>query len=136
MTCWRDVKAGRSFVYVAQRGKFRELFKRQFTEDDTQFANKVTVHEGEGGKVLAEIPLTQPRGLANRGRGGWDTQSSYPYSSVLSVVKFDRSTGNIFKQCRAGFIPPRALAGEAIGGINPALHDSLRLDVIEPETHL
>ena len=51
MTCWRDVKANHSFVYVARAAaKFIEPRKREFIEGDTEFANKVTIHEGDGGK--------------------------------------------------------------------------------------
>jgi hypothetical protein len=60
----RDPAAGKSFVYIAQRGKFVESRKRQFLESTSEFVDKVTVHAGADGKVLAELPLTRPRGLA------------------------------------------------------------------------
>jgi hypothetical protein len=60
----RDPAAGKSFVYVAQRGKFTEVRKREYVESTVDFADKVTVHAGEDGKVLAELPLSRPRGLA------------------------------------------------------------------------
>ena len=64
MSAWTDPKAGKSFVYIAQRGKFVEIRKREFVESDKEFADKVTVHAGDGGKVLAELPLSHPRGMA------------------------------------------------------------------------
>ncbi|HZK80816.1 MAG TPA: hypothetical protein VFC46_07110, partial [Humisphaera sp.] len=64
MSALADPKTGKSFVYIAQRGKFVEIRKREFVESDKEFADKVTVHAGDGGKVLAELALSHPRGLA------------------------------------------------------------------------
>jgi hypothetical protein len=67
MAAHRDAAAGRSFVYVAQRGRIESVGRRDFRESDKDFADKVTVHDGENGKVLAERPLRRPRGLVARG---------------------------------------------------------------------
>lgn len=66
MAAWRDPAAQKSFVYVAQRGKIIEPRKGQFRESDSEFVDTITLHEGEGGKVLAEIPMERPQGLAIR----------------------------------------------------------------------
>ncbi|MCX7049903.1 MAG: hypothetical protein NTX50_31025 [Candidatus Sumerlaeota bacterium] len=64
MAAWRDEAAKKSFVYVAQRGKIVEPRKRDFRESDSDFADKITVHDGDNGKVLATLPLARPQGLA------------------------------------------------------------------------
>ena len=74
MAAWRDAAAGKSFVYVAQRGQDRRdgpgggaKRKPRYTESEDEFADKVTAHDGDTGRVLAELPLARPRGLAVRG---------------------------------------------------------------------
>ena len=64
MCALHDPASNKSFVYVAQRGKFLGAGKKRFVESDRDFANKVTVHAGEDGKILAELPLARPHGLA------------------------------------------------------------------------
>ena len=65
MAAWRDDAAGKSFVYVAQRGKITNVLpesltpaqrqkiakkgNRRFEESDTEFADKVSVHDGDDG---------------------------------------------------------------------------------------
>jgi len=64
MAAWRDGKAGKSYVYVAQRGKIESTGKKRYAESETEEVNKITVHDGDDGKVLASLPLARPRGLA------------------------------------------------------------------------
>ncbi len=101
MAAWRDDAAKKSFVYVAQRGKIvSEKGARHvsFVECDTEFADKVTVHDGENGKVLAEIPVSRPRGLAVRGgvlyslhaEGGGFAVSTVTLASGLPQGKWRR----------------------------------------------
>ncbi len=66
MAAWRNA-TGESFVGIAQRGKIIEPQKRRYEESETEFANKVTIHDGENGKVLAELPIEKPQGLAVQG---------------------------------------------------------------------
>ncbi len=49
MTAWQKPQVGKSFVYIAQRGKFVETGRRQFVESDVEFADIVTVHDGDSG---------------------------------------------------------------------------------------
>ncbi len=63
MATARDA-AGKSLVFVAQRGKVIQPRPRDYRESDTEFVDKITVHDGETGKVLAELPLARPQGLA------------------------------------------------------------------------
>ncbi|HEY3323478.1 MAG TPA: hypothetical protein VGP72_23695 [Planctomycetota bacterium] len=66
MACWRD--GAKSFVYVAQGGKILETKEwPHFAESDQERVDAITVHEGATGKVLAEIPLPRPIGIAARG---------------------------------------------------------------------
>lgn len=71
MAAWRDVKAERSFVFVAQRGRIEETPSdrghKRYSESATDLVNKLTVHDGANGKVLAEVPLSGVLGLAVRG---------------------------------------------------------------------
>ncbi len=66
MACWRE--GGASTVYVAQGGKILETREwPHFSESGKDFVDVVTVHEGATGKVLAEVPLARPIGIAARG---------------------------------------------------------------------
>ena len=71
MAAWRDAKAGRSVVYVAQRGKIEESKgdrgHNSYRESKTDLVNQVTVHDGANGKVLAEVSLEGGIGLAVQG---------------------------------------------------------------------
>jgi len=65
MACARDAKAGKTVVFVSQRGKIElEANKKDFIESDAVFIDKITIHDGDNGKVLAELPLKRPQGLA------------------------------------------------------------------------
>ncbi len=77
MAAWRE--GGTTTVFIAQRGK---LIKREgwSYEEGPEAVDVVTAHAGEGGKILATLPLARPRGLAARGgklyglhavAGGW-----------------------------------------------------------------
>lgn len=66
MAAWRDATSGKSFVAVAQRGKIEDRGQRDYRESETEFVDKITIHEGEGGKVIAELPIARPRGLVVR----------------------------------------------------------------------
>jgi hypothetical protein len=68
MSCLRDAAAGKSFVYIAQRGKIIETKEwPHFAESATEFVDAVTVHAGEGGTVLATVPVQRPLAVAARG---------------------------------------------------------------------
>ncbi len=80
IAAWRDRREGeapaeprtaRSFVYVAQRGKIEESAGERghynYRESTTDLVNKLTVHDGANGKIIAEVPLAGALGLAVRG---------------------------------------------------------------------
>ena len=71
MAAWRDAKAAKSFVYVAQRGKIEESKgdrgHHHYRESTTDLVNKLTVHDGANGKLVAEVSLTRPLSLSVRG---------------------------------------------------------------------
>jgi hypothetical protein len=74
MAVWKEKPGGKTIVFVAQRGKIDSEVKGtgakrkpRYTESDEEFVDKVTAHDGDTGKVLAEIPVARPRGLAVRG---------------------------------------------------------------------
>jgi hypothetical protein len=63
MAVWRDA-AGQPLVFVAQRGRIVAPRKHDFRESDSEFVDKITVHHGENGRVLAALSLARPQGLA------------------------------------------------------------------------
>ena len=67
MAAWRGQAAGKSYVYVAQHGKILQTKEwPYFAESDKEFVDKVTIHDGANGAVLAEIPVRDPRGVVAR----------------------------------------------------------------------
>lgn len=67
MACYRDAAAGKSYVYVAQGGRILETKEwPHYTESETDRVDKVTIHDGADGRVLAEWPLRRPLGLTAR----------------------------------------------------------------------
>lgn len=69
LACWREAAAGKTFVYVAQGGRIVELPKRKtsYVEDPAERVDTISVHDGADGRLLAKLPVPQPRGLAARG---------------------------------------------------------------------
>lgn len=67
MAAYKDATLNQSFVYVAQRGVPFQLdpvkAPKRIRESENQFANKLTVHDGQTGKVLAELPTERPKAL-------------------------------------------------------------------------
>ena len=67
MSAWRDQTAGKSYIYVAQHGRIMETATWPFyAESDKDFVDKITVHDGDDGKVIAELAVRDPRGLVAR----------------------------------------------------------------------
>ncbi len=67
LASWRDPAIKETFVYVAQRGKLYRGKDREWAESDKDFIDKITVHEGDGGKIVGELSLLHPRALAVSG---------------------------------------------------------------------
>ncbi|HBC88726.1 MAG TPA: hypothetical protein DCZ94_17430, partial [Lentisphaeria bacterium] len=69
MAAYRDEAAKKSFVYIAQRGKIGERKFQNWTdhaESENEFINKITVHDGDDGKILATVPVAKPQGMSVR----------------------------------------------------------------------
>ena len=73
MAAWRDTQAGKSYVYVAQRGKIvtediqgARQYKK-YVESKEEAVDKITVHDGDNGAVLASISLAHPQSVVVRG---------------------------------------------------------------------
>ena len=64
MAAWRGRTA--TSVFIAQRGRLVRQGEYNWVESQDP-VDVVTVHAGEGGKILATMPLPRPRGLAARG---------------------------------------------------------------------
>lgn len=62
---WQDAQK-QPFVYVAERGKIVPA-TWDFSESTTDFVDKITVLDGNDGKILAELPVRHPQALAVRG---------------------------------------------------------------------
>jgi hypothetical protein len=115
MAAWRD--GGKTTVFIAQRGKLVQKEKHWF-EEGPEAVDLVTVHAGDGGKVLATLPLARPRGLAARGgmlyglhavAGGW----------AVSVVPLKEGLpdGNWKLLLALGTMEPGGLAVDGAGRI-------------------
>ncbi len=67
MACYRDAAAGKSYVYVAQGGRILETTRWPgYIESETDRVDKITVHDGQDGRILAELPVKGPLGMAAR----------------------------------------------------------------------
>ena len=65
LAAWRDAVQGKSFVYVAQRGRILEVKDwPNYLESPDDSVDHITAHDGEDGKVLATLAAPRPRGLA------------------------------------------------------------------------
>ena len=70
MAAWKDAATGKSYVYIAQRGKISEEYNSpvrrhpRYSESQKEFVNLITVHDGADGKRLTSIPVSEPRGLS------------------------------------------------------------------------
>jgi len=81
----RDDANGKTYVFVAQRGKIKEsrpagARHTSYHESADEFVDQITVHDGENGKVVATMRIARPQGLAvhanrlyalHRADGGW-----------------------------------------------------------------
>ena len=65
MAAGKDAQ-GKTVLCVAQRGKIVEPHKGNYEESKTEFVDAITIHDGADGKVLAELPLARPQGIAIR----------------------------------------------------------------------
>ncbi|QDU25095.1 hypothetical protein ETAA8_01560 [Anatilimnocola aggregata] len=58
--------AGKPYLAVAQRGKMvprQDARHVSYQEDPNEPVNKITLHDGENGKILGELPSTAPQSL-------------------------------------------------------------------------
>lgn len=66
MACGRDAALKKTFVYVAQGGKIVEPARGAYEESEKERVDRITVHDGDDGKLLADLPLPHPVGIAVR----------------------------------------------------------------------
>lgn len=71
LTAGQDAETGKSFVYLAERGKYDitqdpKKTAPTYRESATERLNRVRVLDGDTAKVLATIPLTEPAALTAR----------------------------------------------------------------------
>ena len=74
MAAWREPDSNKPFVYIAQGAKWvateqkkGNITRMRYTAGDSDFADKITVHDGENGKILTTLSLPRPQGLAVQG---------------------------------------------------------------------
>ena len=93
MACYRDAAAGKSYVYVAQGGRILETTQWPgYIESETDRVDKITVHDGQDGRILAELPVKGPLGLTARtgtlyvlcrgGDGRWGVSQALLHAGV------------------------------------------------------
>lgn len=68
LAAWRDEAGGKSFVYLAERGRLERDEKHWYspTESTTDLINKIVVLDGETAERVAEVAVAGPRGVVAR----------------------------------------------------------------------
>lgn len=68
MAAWRDNAAGRSFIYLAERGRMLEPLPKSINrrESNTEMTNKIVVLDGDSAEVKAELNVAGPIGIVAR----------------------------------------------------------------------
>jgi hypothetical protein len=67
MAAWRDEAAGKSIVYLAERGKLlRDPKGHAPLEGTTEFANQIVALDGDTAAPLAHLAVTEPLGVVAR----------------------------------------------------------------------
>ncbi|MFN0076667.1 MAG: hypothetical protein ACKVY0_09345 [Prosthecobacter sp.] len=68
LAAWRDATAGKSFVYLAERGRLvrDEKHWHSPTESSTDMVNQIIVLDGETAERVAAVPVTEPLGVVAR----------------------------------------------------------------------
>ena len=72
LAAWRDEKTGRSYLYVAQRGKMvlelppRHPKHSRMIESKTEFVNRIVVLDGADGTVLGAVDIANPCAIVAR----------------------------------------------------------------------
>lgn len=68
LAAWRDEAAGKSFVYLAERGRLVRDEKKWHSpeESTTDMVNKIIVLDGDTAERLAEVPVKDPLGVVAR----------------------------------------------------------------------
>jgi hypothetical protein len=63
MAAWRDEAAGKSFVYLAERGRLVRDDKRWYhpEESTTELVNRIIVLDGDTAEPLASVAVKEPR---------------------------------------------------------------------------
>ncbi|MBA3938974.1 MAG: hypothetical protein H0X38_16130, partial [Planctomycetes bacterium] len=120
MAAWRA--AGHTTVFIAQRGRLERKGEHWYVEG-AEPVDVVTVHAGEGGKILATIPLARPHGLAARGGRLYALHAVGAGWAVSAVALKDGLPDGPWQ-------PVVALAGMEPGGL--AVDGSGRIYVSEP----
>jgi hypothetical protein len=65
MAAWRSGDS--TSVFIAQRGRLVQQKEEHHWSESDDPVDVITVHAGDGGRILATVPLARPRGLAARG---------------------------------------------------------------------
>ena len=67
MAAWRDATAGKSFVYIAERGALvRDAKRHSPLESSTDFINRVLVLDGDSAEVVGSLKVVEPLGVVAR----------------------------------------------------------------------
>ena len=70
LAAWRDEAAGKSYVYLAERGKLqfetRSRGHTGYAESPTERINKIVILDGDSAARLGEIAVAEPTGLVAR----------------------------------------------------------------------
>jgi hypothetical protein len=122
MAVLSDPRSKKNYIYAAQRGKIlciqdpRNPKWSGYKESTTDFVDKITIHDGDNGKILGEITLPRPQSLVVRNnrlyalsilgksatvsfirldnglpQGSWETVFSVPASIAPFDLEVDKS---------------------------------------------
>ncbi|HEY3329575.1 MAG TPA: hypothetical protein VGK19_06100 [Capsulimonadaceae bacterium] len=96
MACFKDPSVSKSFVYLALGGKIEQKSHgswSDYSESKTDFVDAVEVREGDGGKLVATVPVRRPLGIVTR--GGTMYVLHQADSGVFEILSAKLTTGGI-----------------------------------------
>jgi hypothetical protein len=106
MAAWRNEAAGKSVVYLAERGKLLRDPKRHAPlESTTDFVNQIVALDGDSAAPLARLGVTEPMGLVARWGDRLWVLHKEGTNFAVSFVELQAGLPNATLQ-RAFLLPP------------------------------
>lgn len=135
MANWVDPETKKTYVYVAERGKIvtkDSARHKLYVESPDQFVDRITVLDGDSGKVLGELEASHPRGLAISGNRLVILQEERThYNLCESTITKGMLSPRVLMLNVPEATGPAGLAADGHGNVyvsDPAHNQVLRLD--------